>query len=67
MIEEGQPCLDIANQMAAVRRALDSTHVRLAVCYVQQELQDTLKLNDTAVGAMNGLLDDMQALFGKVR
>ena len=25
MIEEGQPCLDIASQMAAVRKALDST------------------------------------------
>jgi DNA-binding FrmR family transcriptional regulator len=39
MIEEGQPCLDIASQMAAVRKALDSTYVRMTVCFMQQELQ----------------------------
>ena len=31
MIEEGQPCIDIASQMAAVRKALDSTYVRKTV------------------------------------
>ena len=39
MIEEGQPCLDIASQMAAVRKALDSTYVRMTVCFMQQEMQ----------------------------
>jgi hypothetical protein len=34
MIEEGQPCLDIAGQMAAVRKALDSTCVRLTVRFM---------------------------------
>ena len=39
MIEEGQDCMDIATQMAAVRKALDSTYVRMTVCFVQQELR----------------------------
>jgi hypothetical protein len=39
MIEEGQSCMDIATQMAAVRKALDSTYVRMTVCFMQQELQ----------------------------
>lgn len=39
MLEEGQECMDIATQMAAVRKALDSTYVRMTVCFMQQELQ----------------------------
>jgi len=42
MISEGEPCLDVAGQMAAVRRALDSAYVRMTVCYLQQELQSRL-------------------------
>ena len=42
MIEEGEPCLDIAGQMAAVRKALDSAYVRMTVCFMQQELQQRL-------------------------
>ena len=67
MIEEGQSPLDIGNQMAAVRKALDSTHVRLTVVYMQQELQDTLKLPDGGGIALNGVLDEVQTLLGKVR
>ena len=67
MIEEGQPCLDIASQMAAVRKALDSTYVRMTVCFMQQELQSRLKLDDQAGGELGTLLDDVQTLLGKVR
>jgi DNA-binding FrmR family transcriptional regulator len=67
MIEEGQPCLDIGNQMSAVRKALDSTHVRLTVVYLQQELLGTLKLADGGGTALNGVLDEVQALLSKVR
>ena len=67
MIEEGQPCLDIASQMAAVRKALDSTYVRMTVCFMQQELQDRLKLDDAGSGRVENLLEDVQTLLGKVR
>lgn len=67
MIEEGQPCLDIASQMAAVRKALDSTYVRMTVCFMQQELQGRLKLEGEAEGQLERLLDDVQTLLGKVR
>ena len=42
MIEGGEPCQDIARQMAAVRRALDSAYVRMTVCFMQLELQQRL-------------------------
>jgi DNA-binding FrmR family transcriptional regulator len=59
--------MDIATQMAAVRKALDSTYVRMTVCFMQQELQHRLgdKAGDDAqIGAV---LDDMQELLGKIR
>jgi DNA-binding FrmR family transcriptional regulator len=67
MIEEGQPCLDIASQMAAVRKALDSTYVRMTVCFMEQELGARLG-GDAAMQARLGpMLDDVQTLLGKVR
>jgi DNA-binding FrmR family transcriptional regulator len=67
MIEEGQPCLDIAGQMAAVRKALDSTYVRMTVCFMQQELQSRLHLDGRKEAELGALLDDVQTLLGKVR
>lgn len=67
MVEEGQPCLDIASQMAAVRKALDSTYVRMTVCFMQQELQGRLKLEGDAEHQLDGVLEDVQTLLGKVR
>jgi DNA-binding FrmR family transcriptional regulator len=67
MIEEGQPCLDIASQMAAVRKALDSTYVRMTVCFMQQELQSRLGVDKRQQGELGAVLDDVQTLLGKVR
>ena len=67
MIEEGQPCLDIASQMAAVRKALDSTYVRMTVCFMQQELQQRFQLGDREGPELGNLLDEVQTLLGKVR
>ena len=41
LIEEGNDCLTIAGQLNAVRKALDSTYARMAVCFVEQELTGT--------------------------
>jgi len=65
MIEEGQPCLDIASQMAAVRKALDATYVRMTVCFMEQEL--AARVGDGRRGELHALLDDVQTLLGKVR
>ena len=67
MIEEGQHCNDIASQLAAVRKALDSTYVRMTVCFMQQELQQRLQLDEHNGSQLDALLDDVQTLLGKVR
>ena len=43
MIESGQPGIDIASQLVAVRRALDSTYVHMTVSLVEKELGKSLR------------------------
>ncbi len=67
MIEGGEPCLDIAGQMAAVRKALDSAYVRMTVCFMQQELHSRLSPDARREAELVAVLDDVQTLLGKVR
>lgn len=67
MIEAGDPCLDIAGQMAAVRKALDSAYVRMTVCFMQQELGARLAPDAKRGAELAAVLEDVQTLLGKVR
>ena len=67
MISDGEPCLDIAGQMAAVRKALDSAYVRMTVCFMEQELQARLAPDAQHASALTAVLEDVQSLLGKVR
>lgn len=69
MIEEGQGCRDIATQMAAVRKALDSAYVHMTVCFMQQELEACLggDADGAASERIGGVLSDVQELLGKLR
>jgi DNA-binding FrmR family transcriptional regulator len=59
--------MDIATQMAAVRKALDSTYVRMTVCFVQQELRSKLATQPAQDEQIEALLSGMQDLLSKVR
>jgi DNA-binding FrmR family transcriptional regulator len=65
MIEEGQPAQDVANQMSAVRKALESTQTRLTACYLKQHLHHALRLDDDRATTVEGLLEEAQALLTK--
>jgi DNA-binding FrmR family transcriptional regulator len=67
MVEAGEPCLDIASQMAAVRKALDSAYGRMTVCFMQQELHNRLATDPKREAELTAVLDDVQTLLGKVR
>jgi DNA-binding FrmR family transcriptional regulator len=67
MLEEGQECMDIATQMAAVRKALDSTYVRMTVCFMQQELHARLDLDETDEPKLDSVLEGVQDLLGRIR
>jgi DNA-binding FrmR family transcriptional regulator len=67
MIETGDACLDIASQMAAVRKALDSAYVRMTVCFMQQELPARLAPDGSREADLTAVLGDVQTLLNKVR
>ena len=67
MIEEGEPCLAIASQMAAVRKALDSTYMRMTVCFMQQELHARVGTPRGRAEELDAVLGDVQTLLGKIR
>jgi CsoR family transcriptional regulator, copper-sensing transcriptional repressor len=67
MITEGEPCLDIAGQMAAVRKALDSAYVRMTVCFMQQEMCTRIGVDAGHETEMAAFLDEVQTLLGKIR
>lgn len=67
MLEEGQTCLEIAGQMAAVRKALDSAYVRMTVCFMEQELGARMGADAVSQAQLAHMLDDVQTLLGKVR
>jgi CsoR family transcriptional regulator, copper-sensing transcriptional repressor len=67
MISDGEPCLAIANQMAAVRNALDSAYVRMTVCFMQQELDARVGIEPGKEAEMESFLDEVQSLLGKIR
>ena len=67
MIEEGEPCLPIATQMAVVRKALDSTYVRMTVCFMEQHLQEKLGTSPETAPDMADMFGEIETLLGKIR
>ena len=67
MVEAGESCLDIASQMAAVRKALDSAYLRMTVCFMQQELGTRLAPDAKRGAELAAVLDEVQTLLGKLR
>jgi CsoR family transcriptional regulator, copper-sensing transcriptional repressor len=67
MIEEEQSALDIATQMAAVRKALDSTYVRMTVCFMEERLQTPPTDSADHEAHLQSVLGDVQELLGKLR
>ena len=67
MIETNEPCLAIAGQMSAVRKALDSAYVRMAVCFMQQELTSRLATDEHSAAELHQVLEDVQTILGKIR
>ena len=66
MLEEGESCLKISQQFAAVRKALDSTYLRMTMCFMEQELSSCLKPDPTQKDNMDTMLKDMENLLSRM-
>lgn len=67
MIEEGDEYLPIATQMAAVRKALDSTYVRMTVCFMEQQIQAKLDADSLTDAGISEMFSNIETLLSKIR
>ena len=66
MIEEGESCLKIGQQFSAVRKALDSTYVRMTMCFMEQELGNCLQADEDQNDGVKVMLKDMESLLARM-
>jgi DNA-binding FrmR family transcriptional regulator len=66
MIEEGESCLKISQQFSAVRKALDSTALRMTMCFMAQELETCLQPDAAQRPGMDLMLKDMETLLTRL-
>jgi len=66
MIEEGESCLKISQQFSAVRKALDSTYLRMTMCFMEQELQQCFTPDQLQSEGVENMLKDMEGLLARI-
>ena len=66
MVEEGEDCLKIGQQFSAVRKALDSTYLRMTLCFLEQELQTRMAPEAGPLADLEPMLKDMESLLARM-
>ena len=66
MIEEGEGCLKIGQQFSAVRKALDSTYLRMTVCFMAQELEHRLTPDEGQKEDLASMMKDVETLLARI-
>jgi CsoR family transcriptional regulator, copper-sensing transcriptional repressor len=67
MVEEGEDCLQIGQQFSAVRKALDSTYLRMTMCFLQQELGQRMSPDLMQDDSTNSMFKDLETLLARMR
>jgi DNA-binding FrmR family transcriptional regulator len=67
LLDDEAPVTDVAVQLAAVRRALDSAYLKLTLDVLQQSLQARLAPDARRAADLAEVLAQVQTLLGKVR
>ena len=66
MVEEGENCLKIGQQFSAVRKALDSTYLRMTVCFLEQELNARIQPDAAQKSDLDQMVRDMETLLARI-
>lgn len=66
MIEEGESCLKIGQQFSAVRKALDSTYLRMTMCFMEQEIETCVMPDESQKAGLDLMLKDMESLLARM-
>ncbi|MBT0570163.1 metal-sensing transcriptional repressor [Curvibacter sp. CHRR-16] len=67
MVEEGEDCLQIGQQFAAVRKALDSTYLRMTLCFLEQELERRLPPEAAEGEGMAEMIANLETMLARLR
>ena len=66
MVEEGESCLKIGQQFSAVRKALDSTYLRMTVCFLSQELQARINPDEQQKNDLGEMMKDVETMLARM-
>ena len=66
MVEQGESCLKIGQQFSAVRKALERCHVRMAMCFMEQELEACMRPHAAQKGEREAMLKDMETMLTRL-
>lgn len=66
MVEEGEDCHKVAQQFSAVRKALDSTYLRMTVCFMEQELESRFKPDAAQQEGLDLMMKDVETLLARM-
>jgi len=66
MVESGESCLKIGQQFSAVRKALDSTYLRMTVCFMAQELEQRLSPDHEQRSDIASMMKDVETLLARM-
>ncbi len=66
MLEEGESCLKIGQQFSAVRKALDSTYLRMTVCFMEQELESRFAPDAAQQEGLDHMMKDMETMLARM-
>ena len=67
MVESGEDSLKIGQQFAAVRKALDSTYLRMTVCFMEQEIESRMQPEKGQKGDMDNMIRHMETMLARMR
>jgi DNA-binding FrmR family transcriptional regulator len=66
MVESGEDCLKIGQQFSAVRKALDSTYLRMTMCFLEQELSSRLDADQPEKGDMDSVFKNLETMLARM-
>ena len=67
MVEEGEDCLKIGHQFSAVRKALDSTYLRMTLCFLEQELETRMQPDASQKDDMDDMFKNLETMLARMR
>jgi CsoR family transcriptional regulator, copper-sensing transcriptional repressor len=67
MLEEGADCMKIGQQFSAVRKALDSTYLRMTLCFLEQEMEVRMQPDASQKQDLDDMFKDFETMLARMR